>query len=50
MATSHEGERISELLFVNLEKTSNILKSHSQERKLWPSEVKRSTKIIQGVA
>lgn len=29
MATSHEGERISELLFVNPEKTSRIFKSHS---------------------
>lgn len=29
MATSHEGERISELLSVNPEKTSQIFKSHS---------------------
>lgn len=53
MAISHERERISELLFVNPEKTSKILKAHSpisQERKLRPRKVKRSTRDQQGVA
>lgn len=47
MATSHEGERISELLFVNPEKTSKIFKSHSLiswGEKLWPGEVRSFTR------